>query len=531
MLYKLSADRPILEQKKLGPFTFNIEIKKSQPHQAEGLAQARGSSEDYGHLPGYIGPDGDSLDFFVGDRHDGQIYSYKKQQKLNERGERDPNVPWKTTDVKFVVGHGPDEAAKFHAGMAGWTTPTLRYVKDKSFRDWAALEKHMNRHYKVASDSTLYDHPVESWLRARHEGVADWHITKDVGREYSASKSPLDAFRLWQGLDIGGPDKDARQRFNEHYDAWAKSQSFSPAGVVSNPHVSSLWSFMEEPGARADVFEHPQGGAFLRYSFPSQRKDYAARTIYHLGQLFHPDKAALEQVRDAVLRDPLAHADKLDTFLTSRLPPAVGGKQPKLTDALSQLTSADLLEMHGLPAKRTTTDYPKPPTSSPPTSSPPTSSPPTSPRWGRRAAIGAATAASLYGIYRGGRYLYDRYMGPSGENNTKTARHYKEDKMKTATEAGFFTGLSDGVGASMFQPISSVKYLVSPQGRYQLGLMVGVPAPPAAFAALSAYGLYRGGKHLYDKYTTPSPVTEEPKLAASISARQRFGLLRAGPRS
>lgn len=110
-------------------------------------------------------------------------------------------------------------------------------------------------------------------------------------------------------------------------------------------------------------------------------------------------------------------------------------------------------------------------------------------------------------------------------------RHYKGDKMKTATEAGFFTGLRDGVGASMFQPISSVKYLVSPEGRYQLGLTAGAPALPAALAALSAYGLYRGGKHLYDKYTTPSPVTEEPKLAASISARQRFGLLRAGPRS
>lgn len=520
MLYKLSADRPTLEQKKLGPFTFNIEIKKSQPHQAEGLAQARGSSEDYGHLPGYVGPDGDSLDFFVGDRHDGQIYSYRKQQKLNERGERDPKAPWKTTDVKFVVGHGPDEAAKFHAGMAGWTTPTLRYVKDKSFRDWAALEKHMNRHYKAAADSTLYDHPLESWLRARHEGVADWHMTKDLGREYSPNRGSLDASQLWQGLEHSSPDKDARQRFNAHYNAWEQSKSFSPAAVVSSPRRSSLWSLTEEPGVRADVFEHPQGGAFIRYSFPSQRKDEVSRRIYHSGQLFHPNKAALEQLRDAVLRDPRAHADKLDAFLTSRLPPAEGVKQPKLTDALSQLTSADLLEMHGLPSKRTTTDYPKPLIAPPPSASTPSAPSTTSPRWGRRAAIGAATAASLYGLYRGGRYLYDKYTGPSEENS-----------MKTATEAGFFLGLRDGVGASMLQPISSVKYMVSPEGRYVSGLSVGTLAFPAALTALSAYGLYRGGKHLYDKYTTPAPVAEEPKLAASISARQRFGLLRAGLRS
>lgn len=101
--------------------------------------------------------------------------------------------------------------------------------------------------------------------------------------------------------------------------------------------------------------------------------------------------------------------------------------------------------------------------------------------------------------------------------------------MKTANDVGFFTGLRDGVGASMFRPISSVKYLVSPEGRYQLGLiggLTGAHLPAAALAALSAYGLYRGGKHLYDKYTTPAPVAEETKLAASISARQRFGLLK-----
>lgn len=527
MLYKLSADRPTLEQKKLGPFTFNIEIKKSQPHQAEGLAQARGSSEDYGHLPGYVGPDGDSLDFFVGDRHDGQIYSYRKQQKLNERGERDPKAPWKTTDVKFVVGHGPDEAAKFHAGMAGWTTPTLRYVKDKSFRDWAALEKHMNRHYKVAADSTLYDHPLESWLRARHEAAADWHMTKDVGSEYIGIG---DASALWdKPTRLSSGDRSA------HFQAWTQAGGKPGGSVLIHPAVAvvegqpGLWDahrpLTGTVAPFAAVFEHPQGGSFLKYDLPSKRLDPQGRVIYHSGQLFHPDTPALTQLRDKILSDSSgAHADQLDAFLAQRFTP--GREETRYSRALLTLTPADLLTMHGLPAKPITTDYPRPSTTAPSTTAPPpsasTPSAPstTSPRWGRRAAIGAATAASLYGLYRGGRYLYDKYTGPSEENS-----------MKTATEAGFFLGLRDGVGASMLQPISSVKYMVSPEGRYVSGLSVGTLAFPAALTALSAYGLYRGGKHLYDKYTTPAPVAEETKLAASISARQRFGLLRAGPRS
>ena len=111
---KEAEDRPVIEQKKLGPHTFNIEIKKGVGHKAEGQTKAKGSSEDYGHLPGYVGPDGDSLDFFVGNTPNGLIYSYEKQKKFDANGELSLNGKWKVTDMKYVVGHTPEEAEEFH---------------------------------------------------------------------------------------------------------------------------------------------------------------------------------------------------------------------------------------------------------------------------------------------------------------------------------------------------------------------------------------------------------------------------------
>jgi DNA-directed RNA polymerase beta subunit len=154
---KEAEDRPVIEQKKLGPHTFNIEIKKDVGHKAEGQTKAKGTSEDYGHLPGYVGPDSDSLDFFVGNRHDGLIYAYDKQKRLNAKGELDPKAPWKVTDIKFVVGHSPAEAEEFHRNTVKFDSPTVRFANRRFFKDWNHLQRHIDEHHKAEKTSAAKD--------------------------------------------------------------------------------------------------------------------------------------------------------------------------------------------------------------------------------------------------------------------------------------------------------------------------------------------------------------------------------------
>lgn len=139
---KTAEDRPTIERKPLGPFTFNIEIKKGAGHKAEGQTKAKGSSEDYGHLPGYTGPDGDSLDFFVGNDHDGHLFAYDKQKRP------DAKSPWKTTDVKFVVGLNKADHDEFVRRTTDWNSATVRFANKRNFRDWDHLKEHIDEHYK-----------------------------------------------------------------------------------------------------------------------------------------------------------------------------------------------------------------------------------------------------------------------------------------------------------------------------------------------------------------------------------------------
>ena len=143
---KRAEDRPVIEKKKVGPFTFNIEIKKGEGHKAEGQTKAKGSSEDYGHLPGYEGPDGDSLDFFVGNNDQGKIFCYDKQKRP------DAKSPWKTTDIKFVVGLTPAEAKEFHKKTTDWNSATVRFANRRFFPNWDALKAHIDEHHKVAEE-------------------------------------------------------------------------------------------------------------------------------------------------------------------------------------------------------------------------------------------------------------------------------------------------------------------------------------------------------------------------------------------
>ena len=154
---KTAEDRPIIEKKKLGPFEFNIEIKKGYSVKAEGNLKAKGSSEDYGHLPGYVGPDGDSLDFFVGNDPHGKIFSYEKQKRPSA------DAPWKTTDLKFVVGLSARDAKHFDNRTSAWNSDTVRFANRRSFKGWDDLKKHIDEHHKIDdADVTKLAHFIDA---------------------------------------------------------------------------------------------------------------------------------------------------------------------------------------------------------------------------------------------------------------------------------------------------------------------------------------------------------------------------------
>jgi hypothetical protein len=129
---KKAADRATISTRTLGPFTFNIEKVKR-------TATTKGPVADYGHLPGYTGPDGDSLDFYVGHTPHGAIFAYDKQ--------RDDGEGWTTTDVKFCAGMSPAEERDFHADVKGFTRPETRFANLRHFKDWAALKSHIDAHH------------------------------------------------------------------------------------------------------------------------------------------------------------------------------------------------------------------------------------------------------------------------------------------------------------------------------------------------------------------------------------------------
>lgn len=135
---KKAEDRPVIEQKKLGPHTFNIEIKKD--HLVPGNKHP--STADYGHLPGYTGPDGDSLDFFVGDHPHGVLAVFDKQKNFDGKG-------WVTTDKKFCVGMDPKEYAAWRSHPAMTSHPSIRFANEKHFKDWNHLQQHIDEHFKT----------------------------------------------------------------------------------------------------------------------------------------------------------------------------------------------------------------------------------------------------------------------------------------------------------------------------------------------------------------------------------------------
>ena len=156
---KKAEDRPVLEQKKLGPHTFNLEMLRHQFADEPGTMTSRSGAWDYGHLPGYTGPDGDSLDFFVGDHPTGHIFAFDKEKNVDGKG-------WKVTDTKFVVGLKPHDKQEFLNRIKAYNAGPLplRYGKVRQFKDWNHLQQHIDEHHKnekTAADKGLVKVPYE----------------------------------------------------------------------------------------------------------------------------------------------------------------------------------------------------------------------------------------------------------------------------------------------------------------------------------------------------------------------------------
>lgn len=121
------ADRPVKKEKTLGGLTFKIEIEKGESPWGDKFPA------DYGYLPGFDGPDGDSLDFWVGDDENGQLTAVDTE----EDGE--------PADVKYIVG----------VSDAG---PVIKQIEKKpgckcrnrrDFDDWNALKGSIDEFHAV----------------------------------------------------------------------------------------------------------------------------------------------------------------------------------------------------------------------------------------------------------------------------------------------------------------------------------------------------------------------------------------------
>lgn len=124
------ADRPVVTRRKFGPFTFAIEIKKGERPFGKAFLH------DYGYLPGYVGPDGDSLDFWVGDDADGALASVATEEKKGGA--------WRRADKKYIVGVPKAGIAAVLAQIE--QKPDTRCVDRVDYASWDELKESIERY-------------------------------------------------------------------------------------------------------------------------------------------------------------------------------------------------------------------------------------------------------------------------------------------------------------------------------------------------------------------------------------------------
>ncbi len=136
------ADRPVARSKEHGPFTFEIEIEKGDKPYGDPFPC------DYGYLPGFEGPDGDSLDFWVGDDPDGALVSVDTDEQ-DEEGE------WKPADVKFIVGVPMEKVDTVLRQIE--RKPKTRCVNRTEYASWDDLKEEIEDYRRGAKTASLLD--------------------------------------------------------------------------------------------------------------------------------------------------------------------------------------------------------------------------------------------------------------------------------------------------------------------------------------------------------------------------------------
>lgn len=129
-----TADRPTKSRRKLGPHTFNIEIQRGEKPFGKAFLN------DYGYLPGYEGPDGDSLDFWVGQDPAGALAVCDTYQDGAH------------ADTKYMVGIPRDEIEAQMKQIE--QKPGVECRKLKVFDSWEDLDASIARFKRADEEKT-----------------------------------------------------------------------------------------------------------------------------------------------------------------------------------------------------------------------------------------------------------------------------------------------------------------------------------------------------------------------------------------
>jgi len=146
---KKAEDRPTVKERSFGPFKFHIEIPKGAKPFGDPFPC------DYGYLPGYVGPDGDSLDFWVGTDTDGALVSVDTEEK-------NASDVWVKRDTKYIVGIAADDVHVVLTQIE--RKPKTRCVNRRNYTSWEALTKSIE-HFKDEEDH------VEKTAATKEDGL------------------------------------------------------------------------------------------------------------------------------------------------------------------------------------------------------------------------------------------------------------------------------------------------------------------------------------------------------------------------
>ena len=126
---KVAFNRSTVYRRKMGPHEFHVEYPEDMS--VNGVH----SKYDYGYLPGYKNPDGDSADFYLGHDPNGSIARFTKTM---------PGVEG-TADHKFFAGFTPEQLEDYQKNFPEYTHQAGAALTDrKDFKDWGELDSHLS---------------------------------------------------------------------------------------------------------------------------------------------------------------------------------------------------------------------------------------------------------------------------------------------------------------------------------------------------------------------------------------------------